>query len=178
MPCGYILSIIEIAKAQYDVDPDRIYSMGFSMGGTGSWFMAGRHPDLLAGAIPAHGVLMAQPKSQVPTKEEVQAIHLESAVFDKVDAILTPTAPSDAFALGDKSDDPIAMFLNDVFTVPASLTGLPGVSVPAGLSAGGLPLGLQILGRAFDEETMLRVADVLESAASFDAAPDFIAAQG
>jgi aspartyl-tRNA(Asn)/glutamyl-tRNA(Gln) amidotransferase subunit A len=72
-------------------------------------------------------------------------------------------------------DDPIAMYLNDVFTVPASMAGLPGVSVPAGLSAEGLPLGLQLIGRAFDEETMLRAADVLESAAGFDALPHFVA---
>jgi dienelactone hydrolase len=70
----FVLTLIEIAKAQYDVDPDRVFCMGFSMGGTGSWFMAGRHPDLLAGAIPAHGVLMASPQSQVETKEEVAAI--------------------------------------------------------------------------------------------------------
>lgn len=70
----FILTLIEVAKAQYGVDPDRVFVMGFSMGGTGSWFMAGRHPDLFAGAIPAHGVIMAQPKSQLPTKEEVGAI--------------------------------------------------------------------------------------------------------
>ena len=70
----FLLTLIEIAKAQYGIDPDRVYSMGFSMGGTGSWFMAGRHPDLLAGAQPAAGVLMASPKSQVPTKAEVTAI--------------------------------------------------------------------------------------------------------
>jgi hypothetical protein len=70
----FVLTLIEIAKAQYQVDPDRVYVMGFSMGGTGSWFMAGRHPDLFAGAIPAHGVFMASPKSQVETKAEVGAI--------------------------------------------------------------------------------------------------------
>ena len=70
----FVLTLIEIAKAQYQVDPDRVYVMGFSMGGTGSFFMAGRHPDLFAGAIPAHGVLMAQPVSQVATKEEVGAV--------------------------------------------------------------------------------------------------------
>jgi len=87
--------------------------------------------------------------------------------YEDVDVILTPTAPSAAFALGEKQEDPVAMYLNDVFTVPASLAGLPGISVPAGLSADGLPLGLQILGRAFDEETVLKVADVLESSAGF-----------
>jgi aspartyl-tRNA(Asn)/glutamyl-tRNA(Gln) amidotransferase subunit A len=92
--------------------------------------------------------------------------------YQKVDVILTPTAPSAAFGHGEKGEDRIAMYLNDVFTVPASLAGLPGISVPAGLSADGLPLGLQLLGRAFDEETMLRAAGVLEEAAEFKARPE------
>jgi len=92
--------------------------------------------------------------------------------FEKVDAILTPTAPSAAFAFGEKSDDPIAMYLNDVFTVPASLAGIPGSSVPAGLDANGLPLGLQILGKAWDEETVLKVSGVIEEAAGFTAKPE------
>jgi len=69
-----ILSLIEIAKAQYDIDPDRVYVTGFSMGGTGSWHMAGRFPDLFAGAAPCAGVLMASPISQVPTREQVSAV--------------------------------------------------------------------------------------------------------
>ena len=92
--------------------------------------------------------------------------------FKDVDVLLTPTAPGAAFAVGDKSGDPIAMYLNDVFTVPASMAGLPAVSVPAGLSAAGLPLGLQVIGRAFDEETVLRAAGALERAAGFAAAPE------
>jgi aspartyl-tRNA(Asn)/glutamyl-tRNA(Gln) amidotransferase subunit A len=95
--------------------------------------------------------------------------------FERVDCILTPTTPSAAFAIGEKSGDPIEMYLNDVFTVPANLAGMPAASVPAGLSGDGLPLGLQITGRAFDEETVLRVAQVLESAASFRHLPGFIA---
>jgi len=91
--------------------------------------------------------------------------------FANVDVVLTPTAPSDAFAVGDKADDPIAMYLNDVFTVPASLAGLPAISVPAGLSADGLPLGLQLIGRPFDEATVLRAAGALETAANFTARP-------
>jgi aspartyl-tRNA(Asn)/glutamyl-tRNA(Gln) amidotransferase subunit A len=87
--------------------------------------------------------------------------------FEEVDLILTPTAPSDAFAIGDKADDPVTMYLNDVFTVPTSLAGLPALSLPAGLSDRGLPLGLQLIGRPFDEETVLRAADVLEKAAAF-----------
>jgi aspartyl-tRNA(Asn)/glutamyl-tRNA(Gln) amidotransferase subunit A len=92
--------------------------------------------------------------------------------FEDVDVILTPTAPSEAFALGDKTDDPIAMYLNDVFTVPASLAGLPAISVPAGTGATGLPLGLHLIGRAFDEGTLLRVAAVLEEAAGFSMRPE------
>jgi len=94
-----------------------------------------------------------------------------TSVYQKVDALLTPTAPSAAFAIGEKMDDPVAMYLNDVFTVPASLAGLPGISIPAGLSSSGLPLGLQLLGRPFDEETVLKAAGVLEGAAAFDARP-------
>jgi len=85
--------------------------------------------------------------------------------FAKVDAILTPTAPSAAFAIGENSNDPIAMYLNDVFTVPSSLAGLPAIAIPAGLSKNGLPLGLQIIGKAFDEETIFKVAGVMEEAA-------------
>jgi aspartyl-tRNA(Asn)/glutamyl-tRNA(Gln) amidotransferase subunit A len=91
--------------------------------------------------------------------------------FADVDVLLTPTAPSDAFAIGEKMDDPITMYLNDVFTVPSSLAGLPAISLPAGLSKQGLPLGLQLIGRPFDEAMVLRVADVLERAAGFTARP-------
>jgi aspartyl-tRNA(Asn)/glutamyl-tRNA(Gln) amidotransferase subunit A len=98
-----------------------------------------------------------------------------ATAFERVDCILTPITPSAAFAIGEKADDPIAMYLNDVFTVPANLAGLPAISVPAGLSTDGLPLGLQIIGRAFDEGTVLRVAQVLESAAQFRHLPSFVA---
>ena len=98
--------------------------------------------------------------------------------FERVDCILTPTAPSAAFAIGEKSRDPIEMYLNDVFTVPANLAGVPAASVPAGLTGNGLPLGLQITGRAFDEETVLRVAEVLERAAQFRHLPAFVAGGG
>lgn len=87
--------------------------------------------------------------------------------FEKVDVILTPTAPSDAFPLGEKMDDPVKMYLNDVFTVPASLAGLPGISVPAGLSSLGLPLGLQVIGKSFDEVSVLNAAFAIELAANF-----------
>lgn len=93
------------------------------------------------------------------------------SAYEKCDVILTPTAPSSAFAIGENEDDPIKMYLNDVFTVPASLAGLPGMSVPAGLDSKGLPLGLQILGRPWDEEMVLRVGGVIEKAANFTAQP-------
>jgi aspartyl-tRNA(Asn)/glutamyl-tRNA(Gln) amidotransferase subunit A len=98
--------------------------------------------------------------------------------FERVDCLLAPTAPSAAFPIGENSDDPIAMYLNDVFTVPVNLAGLPAISVPAGLSDDRLPLGLQVIGRAFDEATVLRVAAVLESAAQFRHLPSFVAGQG
>jgi aspartyl-tRNA(Asn)/glutamyl-tRNA(Gln) amidotransferase subunit A len=101
-----------------------------------------------------------------------------AAAFEQVDCILAPTAPSAAFAIDEKSDDPIAMYLNDVFTVPANLAGVPAISIPAGLSGDGLPLGLQIIGRAYDEETVLRIAEALECAAQFRHQPAFVAGGG
>ena len=91
--------------------------------------------------------------------------------FASVDAILTPATPSAAFALGSKPEDPVTMYLNDVFTVPASLAGLPGISVPAGLSGAGLPLGLQVLANKFAEDRVYQVAGALEAAAGFTLAP-------
>ncbi len=92
-----------------------------------------------------------------------------------IDAILTPATPSAAFGIGEKgSGDPVEMYLNDVFTVTVNMAGLPGIAVPAGLDAQGLPLGLQLIGRAFDEETLFRAAGVLESAAAFKARPPAI----
>jgi aspartyl-tRNA(Asn)/glutamyl-tRNA(Gln) amidotransferase subunit A len=93
-------------------------------------------------------------------------------VFEKVDALLTPTAPSAAFGLGERSDDPVAMYLNDIFTVTVNLAGLPGISVPAGLDANGLPLGLQLIGRALDEGTLFSLASAVEDAAGFTARPE------
>jgi aspartyl-tRNA(Asn)/glutamyl-tRNA(Gln) amidotransferase subunit A len=105
--------------------------------------------------------------------QKVRALILKdfTDAFGQVDALLTPTAPSAAFGLGEKMDDPVQMYLNDVFTVPASIAGVPGLSVPAGLDADGLPLGLQVLGRHFDEETVFAVGAVLEKAAGFKAKP-------
>ena len=87
--------------------------------------------------------------------------------FGKVDALLTPTAPSAAFALGENADDPVAMYLNDIFTVTVNLAGLPGMSVPAGLDAKGLPLGLQLIGRPLDEGLLFSLGGAIEKAAGF-----------
>ncbi len=95
--------------------------------------------------------------------------------YKQCDVILTPTAPSAAFAIGENDDDPLKMYLNDVFTVPASLAGLPGMSVPAGIDSKGLPLGLQVLGRPWDEETVFRVSDFIETASAFSAVPQMVA---
>jgi aspartyl-tRNA(Asn)/glutamyl-tRNA(Gln) amidotransferase subunit A len=86
--------------------------------------------------------------------------------FAKVDVIVSPTAPTTAFKLGEKTDDPVAMYLNDIYTVTADLVGIPGISVPSGNSKEGLPIGLQILGKHFDEGTVLRIAHAYEHARS------------
>ena len=87
--------------------------------------------------------------------------------FESCDVILAPTAPTPAFRIGEKIDDPLTMYLSDIFTLSANLAGIPGISVPCGFSAGGLPIGLQILGKHFDEETLLRTAYHFEQATDF-----------
>ncbi len=111
--------------------------------------------------------------------QQVRTIILNefNTVFEDVDVLLTPTAPNAAFPIGAKMDDPVAMYLNDVFTVPANMAGLPGISVPAGLDKSGLPLGLQVVAKPFDEETMFRAADALERAANFTAKPRYLGGQ-
>ena len=91
--------------------------------------------------------------------------------FRQCDVLLTPATPSPAFAIGAKTADPVSMYLYDVFTVTVNLAGLPGLSVPAGLSHDGLPLGLQIIGRGFDETTVLKTGRALERAADFTHTP-------
>jgi aspartyl-tRNA(Asn)/glutamyl-tRNA(Gln) amidotransferase subunit A len=91
--------------------------------------------------------------------------------FSQCDALLTPTAPSAAFGINAKFNDPVKMYLNDIFTVTANLAGLPGISVPAALDNAGLPLGLQVIGKALDEETCFAVGGALERAAGFNAKP-------
>ena len=87
--------------------------------------------------------------------------------YKKVDAILTPSTPSAAFKIGEKTNDPISMYLNDIFTVPVNLAGLPAISIPAGLDAKGYPLGLQIIGKAFDEQKILNIAYAMEEKIQF-----------
>ncbi len=91
--------------------------------------------------------------------------------FEKCDVLLTPTTPGPAFAVGAKTTDPLEMYLQDVFTVTVNLAGLPGISVPAGLTESCLPLGLQLIGKAFDEATLLRAAYAIETAADFKHSP-------
>lgn len=87
--------------------------------------------------------------------------------FKKVDVIITPTSPEAAFKIGEKTDDPLKMYLSDIFTIPCNLAGLPGISIPCGFTSSGLPIGLQILGKPFDEETLLRAAHNYETHANW-----------
>ena len=106
--------------------------------------------------------------------QKVRALILRdfTEAFAGVDALLTPTAPSAAFAQGERMGDPVQMYLNDVFTVPASMAGVPALSVPAGLDEAGLPLGLQVIARPFDEETLFAVGAAIERAAGFTHRPE------
>tara|TARA_Y100000780_G_scaffold119130_1_gene107442 strand:- start:1359 stop:2813 length:1455 start_codon:yes stop_codon:yes gene_type:complete len=88
-------------------------------------------------------------------------------VYKKVDAILTPSTPSSAFKIGEKTNDPVSMYLNDIFTVPINLAGLPAISIPAGFDSKGYPLGLQIIGKAFEEQNILNIAYSMEKEINF-----------
>ena len=88
-------------------------------------------------------------------------------IYKKVDAILTPSTPSSAFKIGEKTNDPVSMYLNDIFTVPINLAGLPAISIPAGLDSKGYPLGLQIIGKAFEEQNILNIAYSIEKEINF-----------
>jgi len=98
------------------------------------------------------------------------------AAFANVDLLISPTSPTTAFPIGAKVDDPLAMYLNDVFTIPANLSGMPAISIPSGLDEAGLPVGVQLTGPVLSEPTVLRVANALEGAVGFDARPALIAA--
>lgn len=88
-------------------------------------------------------------------------------VFAKYDVIIGPTTPTPAFKIGEKIDDPLTMYANDILTIPVNLAGVPGISVPCGFSSTGLPLGLQVIGKHFDESTIYRVAHAFEQATDF-----------
>ena len=96
------------------------------------------------------------------------------AAFAKVDLLVSPTSPTTAFPIGAKVDDPLAMYLNDVFTIPANLSGMPAISIPSGLDEAGLPVGVQLTGPVLSEPTVLRVANALEGALGFDARPALV----
>jgi aspartyl-tRNA(Asn)/glutamyl-tRNA(Gln) amidotransferase subunit A len=96
------------------------------------------------------------------------------AAFADVDLLVSPTSPTTAFPIGAKVDDPLAMYLNDVFTIPANLSGMPAISIPSGLDDAGLPVGVQLTGPVLSEPTVLRVANALEGAVGFDARPALI----
>jgi aspartyl-tRNA(Asn)/glutamyl-tRNA(Gln) amidotransferase subunit A len=93
------------------------------------------------------------------------------SAFEKCDAILTPTAPTTAFKIGEKSDDPLAMYLSDVYTASANLAGIPGISVPCGLSSENLPIGLQLLGNFWAESVLLNLANAYENEFPLNAKP-------
>jgi len=93
------------------------------------------------------------------------------SAFERCDAIITPTSPTPAFALGEKVNDPLAMYLNDIYTVTANLAGIPGISVPCGLSSERLPIGFQLLGRYWSEPVLFKLAHAYEQAQPFTERP-------
>jgi aspartyl-tRNA(Asn)/glutamyl-tRNA(Gln) amidotransferase subunit A len=97
--------------------------------------------------------------------------------FEKCDAILTPTAPTVAFKIGEKSDDPLAMYLSDIYTASANLAGIPGINVPCGLSPEGLPIGLHLLGKHWSENVLLNLASKYETAFPLNAKPKIYVAE-
>jgi len=97
--------------------------------------------------------------------------------FEKCDAILTPTTPTPAFRLGEKTDDPLSMYLSDIYTCMANLAGVPGISVPCGLSGARLPVAFQLMGRHWDEQTILHLAHAYEQAHPLTERPRIIAAE-
>jgi aspartyl-tRNA(Asn)/glutamyl-tRNA(Gln) amidotransferase subunit A len=97
------------------------------------------------------------------------------AAFERFDLLVSPTSPTTAFRIGEKADDPMAMYLNDIFTIPANLAGVPAISVPCGLDEAGLPVGLQLTAPVLDETTLLRAAHALESDLGLDLRPPLIA---
>jgi aspartyl-tRNA(Asn)/glutamyl-tRNA(Gln) amidotransferase subunit A len=96
------------------------------------------------------------------------------AAFERFDVLVSPTSPTTAFRIGEKADDPMAMYLNDIFTIPANLAGTPAISIPCGLDGDGLPIGLQITAPVLDEPTMFRAAHALETDLGLDLRPPLL----
>ena len=110
----------------------------------------------------------------VGNRVRADLIREHAAAFDRFDVLLTPTSPTVAFELGAKSANPLAMYLNDLLTIPSCMAGLPGLNVPCGLSEG-LPVGVQLIGPQFSENTLFRVGYALELAIGFDPVPGRLA---
>jgi aspartyl-tRNA(Asn)/glutamyl-tRNA(Gln) amidotransferase subunit A len=108
--------------------------------------------------------------------QKVRALLAEDfrKAFDKCDVIATPTAPTPAFKLGEKTDNPLEMYLSDIYTITLNLTGVPGLSMPCGLASNGMPIGVQLIGRHFDEARLLKAAHTLEQATGFHFRPKAI----
>ena len=96
------------------------------------------------------------------------------AAFERFDILISPTSPTSAFGIGEKADDPMAMYLNDIFTIPANLAGVPAVSLPCGLDGDGLPVGIQLTGPVLSEATVLRAAAALEADLALDLRPPLL----
>jgi aspartyl-tRNA(Asn)/glutamyl-tRNA(Gln) amidotransferase subunit A len=94
--------------------------------------------------------------------------------FESFDVLVSPTSPTTAFPIGERADDPLAMYLSDVFTIPANLAGVPGISIPSGLDEAGLPVGLQVTAPVLGESLLLRVAHALERELAFDPRPPLL----
>ncbi len=175
LPTYYIIAPAEASSNLARYDGVRYGLRGESDGGIDSMYQATRHDGfgaevkrrIMIGTYVLSAGFYDAYFNQAQKVRALIASDFEK-VFNEVDLILTPTAPSAAFALGDKSADPLAMYLNDVFAVPASLAGLPAMSVPAGLDGQGLPLGLQLIGRPFDEQGVLNAGLALEERSGFN----------
>ncbi len=179
LPCYYIIAPAEASSnlSRYDgvryglrVDPpadsdDKLHDMYRATRAAGFGDEVQRR--IMIGAYVLSAGFYDAYYNQARKVRTLIARDFERAFADGIDAILTPTTPSPAFAIGEQPSDPVEMYLNDVFTVPTSMAGLPGISVPAGLSRDGKPLGLQLIGQPFQEGALMNMAQKLEEAAAF-----------
>ena len=179
LPCYYIIAPAEASSnlSRYDgvrygmrVDPaamsdDKLHDMYRATRAEG--FGAEVQRRIMIGAYVLSAGFYDAYYNQARKVRTLIAKDFQDAFDAGVDAILTPTTPSAAFAIGEEPSDPVEMYLNDVFTVPTSMAGLPGISVPSGLSASGKPLGLQLIGKPFEEGELMTIAQKIEEAAQF-----------